>query len=97
MNLDWGPGSDKETMLFVFPSPVIMVKSHEKKSQNYFRVTTNDMVKCRCGQQAKMMKFDYCGEYLKGVISNKIFIMAVLRKTHSHSVLICILIRKSLT
>ena len=26
-------------------------KSHEKKCQNYFRVTTNDMMKYRRGQQ----------------------------------------------
>ena len=83
-------------MWFVFPSPVIMVKSHQKKWQNYFCVTTNDMVKCRCGQQKKMMNFDYNEEYLKGVVSNKI-IMAVLRKAHSHPVLICRLIRKSIT
>ena len=61
-------------MWFVFPSPVTMVKSHEEKRQNYFRVNTNDMVKCRCGQQEKMMNFDYCEEYVKEVISNKIFL-----------------------
>ena len=72
MNLGRGSGSDKQTMWFVFPSPVTMVKSHEQKCQNYFRVTTNDMVKCRCGQQEKMVDFDYREEYLKGVISNKI-------------------------
>ena len=45
--------------------------SHEKK---YFRVTTNNMVKCRFGQQQKMMDYDYREEYLKGVISNKILL-----------------------
>ena len=47
-----------------------MVKSHEKKCQNYFRVTTittNDMVKFRRVQQEKLMDFDYCEEYLKRV------------------------------
>ena len=51
-----------------------MVKSHEKKCQNYFRVTTNNIVKCRRAQQEKMMGFDYREEYLKGVISNKILL-----------------------
>ena len=53
-----------------------MVKLHEKKFQNYFRVTTittNDMMKCRLNVKfeemdterstGKMMDFDYCGEY----------------------------------
>ena len=31
MKLGWEPGNDKQTMLFVFPSLVTMVKSHEKK------------------------------------------------------------------
>ena len=50
MDLAWGLGNDKQTMYFVasskpdkIPSPVIMVKSHEKKTQNYLR----SMVKCR--------------------------------------------------
>ena len=49
-------------MQFVFPSPVTIVKSHEKKCQNYFPVTTittNNMVKCHRGQQEKMMDFDF--------------------------------------
>ena len=45
-----------------------MIKSHEKKCQNYFRVTTIpkiDKIKgCRI-QQEKMMDFDYCQEQLK--------------------------------
>ena len=63
----------------------------------FFHVIRNDMVKCRRGQQKKMMDFDYREEYLKGVsyIKQNI-IMAVLRKTHSHSLLICRLIRKSI-
>ena len=61
-------------MWFVFPSLITMVKSHEKKCKNYVRVTTNDMVKCRRGQQEKMMNFDCREEYLKGVISNKILL-----------------------
>ena len=48
-----------------------MVKSHEKKCQNYFFVTTNDMIKCRLGQQEKLMDFDFCEEYLKGVYQTK--------------------------
>ena len=51
-----------------------MVKSHEKECQNYFHVTANDMVKCCCGRQEKMMDFNYREEYLKGVISNKILL-----------------------
>ena len=74
-----------------------MVKSHENKCQNYFRVTTitmNDTVKCR-GQQEKMIDFDYCEEYLKVVYQTKYY-YGSLRKAHSHSVLICRLIRKSI-
>ena len=61
MNLDLEPGNDKQTMSFVFPSPVTMVKSHKKKCQNYFRVTTittNGIVKCHCVKHEKMMDFD---------------------------------------
>ena len=49
MNLGWEPGNDKQTMQFAFPSPVTIVKLHEKKCQNYFhvtKITMNDMVKC---------------------------------------------------
>ena len=60
-------------MWYVFPSPVTMLKPHEKKCQNYC-VTTNDMVKCRCSQQEKMRNFDYREEYINGVISNKILL-----------------------
>ena len=61
-----------------------MVKSHEKKCRNYFRVTmitTSDMVKCRGNVNfeemdtqrltGKMMEFDNCEEYLRS-ISKKI-------------------------
>ena len=47
-----------------------MVKSHEKKCQNYFRVTANDTVKCHTSQQEKMMNFYYGQEYLKGEIKS---------------------------
>ena len=30
-------------MWFVFPSPFTLVKSHEEKFQNYFRITTKEM------------------------------------------------------
>ena len=63
-----------------------MVKSHEKKCKNYFRVTTittNDTVKCRRGEQEKMMDFDYCEEYLKGVYQTKYY-YGSFRKAHSH-------------
>ena len=33
-------GSDKQTIQLVFPPPVTMIKSQEKKCQNYFRVIT---------------------------------------------------------
>ena len=39
------------------------------------------------------MDFDYCEEYLTS-ISNKILFMPVLREMHSHSVVICRLIKK---
>ena len=39
------------------------------------------------------MNFDYCEEYLRGISKKKI-ITAVLRKVHSHSVVICRLIKK---
>ena len=63
-----------------------MIKSHEKKRQNYFRVTaitTNDMVKCRRNvnfeemdterSTGEIMDFDYCEEYLRS-LSNKILL-----------------------
>ena len=58
----------------MFPSPVTMVKSHKKKYQKYFpviKITANDMMKCRCVKQKKMMDFDYCEEYLKTVYQTK--------------------------
>ena len=64
-----------------------MVKSYEKKCQNYFRVTTNNMVKCRRDQQKKMMDFDYCEEYFKEVYQTKYYYDS-LRKAHFHSFLI---------
>ena len=45
-------------MHFVFPSPIAMAISHEKKCQNYFRVTTittNDMVKCHRNVNFELM------------------------------------------
>ena len=46
----------------------------------------------------KIMNFDYREESLKGVSYIKqIIIMAVLRKVHSHPLLICRLIRESIT
>ena len=68
-------------MWFVFPSPVKMVKSHEKKCQNYFRVTLNDMVKCRRGKQEKMMDFDYCEEYLKEAYQTNYYYGSVKKST----------------
>ena len=62
-----------------------MVKSHEKKCQNYFRVTSNNMVKCRRGQQEKMMDFDYREEYLKGVYQTKHYYGSVKKSTFPFS------------
>ena len=62
-----------------------MIKSHERKCQNYFRVTTNDMVKCRRDQQEKMMDFDYCEEYLKGVYQTKYYYGSVKKSTFPFS------------
>ena len=77
-----------------------MVKSHKKKCQKYFpviKITANDMMKCRCVKQKKMMDFDYCEEYLKTVYQKKQnIIMAASRKALSHSVLVCKLVRKSI-
>ena len=42
-----------------------------------------------------MMDFDYYQEYLKGVYQTKYYHGSV-KKTHSHSLLICRLIRKSI-
>ena len=55
---------------------------------NYFRVTTitmNGMVKCRCSQQEKMMDFDYCEEYLKGIYQTKYYDGSVKKSTFSFS------------
>ena len=63
-----------------------MVKSHEKKCQNYFRVTTittNGMVRCCCIKQGKMMGFDYCEEYLKGTYQTKCYYSSVKKSTFS--------------
>ena len=59
--------------LDINPSPRPMVKSHEKKFQNYFRI----MVKCHWivnfqkidteHQQEKMVDFDYCKEQLASI------------------------------
>ena len=53
------------------------------------------MVKCRWDQQEKVMNFDYREKYLKGVYQTKYYYGSV-KKTHSHSLLICRLIRKSI-
>ena len=39
------------------------------------------MVKSRFGQQEKMMHFDYREEYLKGVISHKIYYYGSVKKS----------------
>ena len=72
-------------MLFVFPSPVTMVKLHEKKCQSYIRVNTDNMVKYRRHQQEKMMDFDYREEYLKGVYQTKNYYGSVKKNTFSFS------------
>ena len=62
-----------------------MIKSHEKKCQNYFRattITTNGMEKCRCWiKQEKMLDFDYCEEYLKRVYQTKYYYRNVKKNT----------------
>ena len=65
-----------------------MVKSHEKKCQNYFHVTliiTNDMMKCSRGQQEKMMDFDYYEESLKGICQTIYYYGSVKKSTFSFS------------
>ena len=57
-------------------SPVAIVKSHGKKCQNFFRVTTSvfvGMLLEKKGIKKKMMDFDYYEEYLTS-ISNKILL-----------------------
>ena len=70
-------------MEFVFPSPVTMIT--RKKCQNYFRVTTNDTVKCRCSHQKKIIDFNYREEYLKGVYQIKYYFGSVKKNTISFS------------
>ena len=43
------------------------------------------MVKCRRGQQKKMMDFDYREEYLKGVYQTKYYYGSVKKSTFSFS------------
>ena len=65
-----------------------MVKSNENNCQNYFRVTTittNDMVKCCRVKQERMMDFDHCEEYLKGVYQTKYYYGSVRNSTFSFS------------
>ena len=85
-------------MSFVFPSPVIMVKSHERRNIKIIFVSLPTIWRNVVAvNKIKMMDFDYREEYLKGVnyIKQNIF-MAVLKKAHSHSLLIRRLIRKSI-
>ena len=51
-----------------------LVKSHRKKCQSYFRVTTSPFVEMQQyemletkGIKKKMMDVDYCEEYLTGI------------------------------
>ena len=75
-------------MYFLFPSPVTVVKSHEKKNVKTILVWLESL---RYGkmiqkyefwrsililQEEKIMDFDYCEEYL-GSISNKILLWQV--------------------
>ena len=62
-----------------------MIKPHEKKCQSDFCVTTNDMVKCRRRQVAKMIDFDYRQEYLKGVCQTKYYYGSAKKSTFSFS------------
>ena len=64
----------------ISPSPVAIAKSHGKKCQNYFRVTTSPFAEMRLdkmlrkkGIKKKITTFDYCEEYLTN-ISNKILL-----------------------
>ena len=46
-------------------------------------------------QQEKLMRFDYCEKYLRS-ISNKMLLLAVLRRENANSVVIFILIKKKM-
>ena len=106
MNLGWESGKDKQTMQFAFPSSATMVKSHEKKCQNYFHVTTitmNDMVKCQWNMNFEEIDNEFSagkndGLWLLWGISKEYIkqniIMAMLRRVHSHSVVTCRLMNK---
>ena len=80
-----------------------MVKSHEKKCPNYFRMTDDGVVKCcRNLNFEKMDAVSYTGqndgvwrEIFKKYLKQNI-ITAVLRKANTHSVVICRLIKKSI-
>ena len=70
----------------ISPSPVAVVKSHGKKCQNYFRVSSpHNSPKCiqlasqiyemleKKGIKKKMMDFDYCEGYSRSIL-NKILL-----------------------
>ena len=67
-----------------------MVKLKEKKCQKYFHVTTittNDLGEMDTERSTGKNDFDYCEGYLRSTLRQNI-IMAVLRKAHSHSVVV---------
>ena len=84
----------------MFPSPVALVKSHEKKCWNYFSKYQYHygMVKCHRNVNFEEMDIEcptgknYGFWVLRGIFNEYIkqnIIMAVLRKSNSHSIVIC--------
>ena len=57
----------------------------KRNIKTIFVSLTNDMVKCRRGQQEKMMDFDYREEYSKGVYQTKYYYGSVKKGTFSFS------------
>ena len=104
MNLVWGPGNDKLIMDFVFPSPVVMGNITQKGMSKLFSCY-NDHYKRYGGRRnetfeeidTEHLTWKNDGFWLLWGIFKKYIkqniIMAVLRKTHSHSIAICRLIK----
>ena len=61
-----------------------MVQSHEKKCQNYFRVTTK-WLNVAAVNRKKIMDFDYRDEYLKGIYQTKYYYGSVKKSTFPFS------------
>ena len=107
MNLDLEPGNNKQNYVVLFPSPVAMVKSHEKECRNYFfKIITTTTVWWNVAKNVDFEEMDtdssigknYGFWVLWGISKEYIkqnFILTVSRKSNSHSVVTCRLTNKS--